>query len=176
MGLTGEPMTEADIAEMRRQYPHATAESHMLVDGAVRLRCARCRTRPVPKSWTFVQRCDHCLNEPEPRPRDLLDRHLNRVGAREAVHRDPAAMLQLNVLRMLLDVVHSACDDEHLDPEVTRRILDKVIYGGVPQRPAVEQLLQERARFTEYMAGDTRPTVVRVSRPPADTSWIRSTE
>lgn len=96
----------------------------------------------------------------EPTPSDLLHRHLDRVGARKAVHQDPAAALQLNVLRMLLDVVHSACDDEHLDPQVTRRILDKVIYGGVPQRPVVEQLLAERARFTEYMAKDTRPTLV----------------
>jgi hypothetical protein len=92
----------------------------------------------------------------EPRPGELLDRHLNRVGARQAVHQDPASALQLNMLRMLLDVLHSACDDEDLDPRVTRRILDKVIYGGVPQRPVVEQMLAERSRFAEHLAG--RPT------------------
>ena len=51
----------ADLAEMRRQYPYATAEAHMLADGKVHLRCGRCKIRPVPYGWSFVQWCDECL-------------------------------------------------------------------------------------------------------------------
>jgi hypothetical protein len=51
-----------DLAEMRRQYRHATLETHMLDEnGEVRLRCARCKVRPVPKGWSFIQVCDPCL-------------------------------------------------------------------------------------------------------------------
>ena len=52
------------LAEMRRQYEHATLESHMLDEnGEVRLRCGRCGIRPVPKGWSFIQACDPCLSE-----------------------------------------------------------------------------------------------------------------
>lgn len=52
---------ETLLAEMRRQYEFATLESHLLVDGVLYLRCRRCKVRPVPHDWSFVQRCDECL-------------------------------------------------------------------------------------------------------------------
>lgn len=48
---------------MRRLYPHATRETHMLVDGVIYLRCGRCRARPVPRGWSFIMWCDPCLAE-----------------------------------------------------------------------------------------------------------------
>lgn len=59
-------MNDAEVlAEMRRQYPYATLEDHILVDGVVYLRCGQCKTRPVPKGWSFMQWCDMCLNDPK---------------------------------------------------------------------------------------------------------------
>lgn len=54
---------DEELAEMRRQYSQATAEAHMLAGGTVFLRCAKCRERPVPKGWSFMQLCDPCLQE-----------------------------------------------------------------------------------------------------------------
>lgn len=51
-----------DLAEMRRQYPYATAEDHMLADGRIRLRCRQCRERPVPEGYAFAALCDPCLD------------------------------------------------------------------------------------------------------------------
>jgi hypothetical protein len=52
---------DEELAEMRRQYSQATREAHMLVDGVLYLRCAKCKERPVPKGWSFVAWCDPCL-------------------------------------------------------------------------------------------------------------------
>lgn len=51
------------LALMHAQYPFATLESHMLVNGLVHLRCARCKERSVPHSFSFIQLCDPCLAE-----------------------------------------------------------------------------------------------------------------
>jgi hypothetical protein len=55
-------MNDAEIlAEMRRQYEYATLETHLLIDGTVYLRCHRCKVRPVPNDFSFVEFCDPCL-------------------------------------------------------------------------------------------------------------------
>lgn len=55
-------MSDAELlAEMRRQNEYATLEGHMLVDGVLYLRCTRCKVRPVPHGWSFIQACDECL-------------------------------------------------------------------------------------------------------------------
>lgn len=54
---------EEELAEMRRQYQYATLESHILVDGVLYLRCARCKKRPVPHEWQHAMWCDPCLDE-----------------------------------------------------------------------------------------------------------------
>jgi hypothetical protein len=64
--MSGTEGSAADLAEMRRQYPYATAETHMLADGKVHLRCGRCKVRPVPHGWSFVQWCDECLTAANP--------------------------------------------------------------------------------------------------------------
>ncbi len=57
-------MTGTDeLAEMIRQYPHATLETHILDgNGEVRLRCGRCHIRPVPRHWQHLVWCDECLD------------------------------------------------------------------------------------------------------------------
>jgi hypothetical protein len=55
---------EEELAEMRSQYRYATLEGHVLVAGVLRLRCLRCKTRPVPAGWSFVALCGECLEAP----------------------------------------------------------------------------------------------------------------
>jgi hypothetical protein len=57
------PATAAELGIMRQQYPYADPEAHMLVNGEVRLRCQRCKVRPVPRHYVFVANCDPCLDE-----------------------------------------------------------------------------------------------------------------
>lgn len=56
-------VTADELAEMRRQYQHATVAIHMLVDGVVRHRCLVCKSRPLPEDWSFMAWCDECLAE-----------------------------------------------------------------------------------------------------------------
>jgi hypothetical protein len=60
-----DPVTEDEqlLAEMRRHYEFATLENHMLVDGALYLRCTKCWLRPVPHGWSFIPRCNECLSD-----------------------------------------------------------------------------------------------------------------
>lgn len=40
--------------------------NHLVVDDEIRLACHRCKVRPVPDTWSFVQLCDQCLTTPPP--------------------------------------------------------------------------------------------------------------
>lgn len=68
---------------------------------------------------------------------DQLTRHLRRVGISPHVV-DAAANLQISILRDLINIAHSALDDEEIPPEVTRRVLDRIIYGGSPLLADIE--------------------------------------
>lgn len=103
---------------------------------------------------------EHRVFGRDPTTDDLLDRHLGRTGARKASNEDAAANVQVSMLRDLLRVLHAALDDEHVDPDIGRRVIERVIYGGVPQPSEVEQRLQMQKRMTDYMAGDTRPFAI----------------
>ena len=74
------------------------------------------------------------------------------------------AKLHVAILRDFLGVLRAALDDEHVDPDIARRIVERVIYGGVPSYAEVEQRIRERKAMVEQLA-----------REPADTSWIRMT-
>lgn len=82
----------------------------------------------------------------------LLSRHLHRIGADETNLRDPHGYAQTSMLRLFLNVLQSALDDEHLDPEVAQRIVERLIYGAVPQPPAAEQMEALYGRLTEQAA------------------------
>lgn len=94
---------------------------------------------------------DHYMHARPSLTDHLLDRHLGRTGADASATRDPAANLQVAILRDFLRVLHCALDDEDLDPDTTRRVIERVIYGGVPQPAAVEQLLAERKLRVEQL-------------------------
>jgi hypothetical protein len=88
---------------------------------------------------------------------DLLDRHLRRVGARDATSQDPAAHFQVAMLRDFLRLLRAALDDEHIEPGAAQRVIERVIYGGVPQPAVTEQMIAQRTRFAEALSVDTRP-------------------
>lgn len=81
---------------------------------------------------------EHHLFGRTPMADDLLNRHLSRTGTRKAVETDPAAHLQVALLRQFLDVLRAALDDEHVDPDASRRVVERVIYGSVPSPAEVE--------------------------------------
>lgn len=57
-------MTDEEmLAEMRKQYEHATLESHILVDGVLFVRCRICGKNPLPPNFGSVLWCDPCLDE-----------------------------------------------------------------------------------------------------------------
>ncbi len=65
-----------------------------------------------------------------------LAEHAFAVGAQEAALTDPNAQFQLELLRQFITVTEAALADEGAGPVVAERVLDRVIYGCLPQ-PAV---------------------------------------
>lgn len=56
-------MTDEELlAEYRKQYEHATIETHMLVDGKLYQRCHVCFKNPL-IVFGNVMWCDQCLDE-----------------------------------------------------------------------------------------------------------------
>ncbi len=90
---------------------------------------------------------------------DLLNRHLHRTGADRAAATDPAAQLQVAMLRDFLGLLRAALDDEHTDPETARRIIERVMYGAAPQPAATEQMNAERVAWAESLATQPPPTI-----------------
>jgi hypothetical protein len=88
----------------------------------------------------------------DPSPDELLNRHLDRTGARDAARQDPMAALQVAILRDFLHVLRAALADEHVDPDTAHRVIERVIYGCVPQPAVVKQMLAERRRHVEDLA------------------------
>lgn len=89
---------------------------------------------------------------------DLLDRHLARTGGVKAVREDPMAKLQVTILREFLGVLEAALADEHIDPGVARRVVERVIYGGVPSYVEVEERLRQMKAFADQLR--IRPTSI----------------
>jgi hypothetical protein len=85
-----------------------------------------------------------------PNARQLLERHLVRTGGDAAIIRDPTSQFQVALLRDFLRVLNSALDDELVDPAVTRRVLERVIYGSVPQPALVDQRIEEWRQFAKW--------------------------
>lgn len=80
---------------------------------------------------------------------DLLTHHMYRTGADEAAKHDPAATLQIHLLRDFVNMLAAALDDEHVDPDIARNVIERVIYGGVPNPGEVYQRLRERRQLVE---------------------------
>lgn len=61
-----------------------------------------------------------------------LNRHAAQVGADKAALTDTFASAQMHVLRYMLAVAEAAMRDEAIHPVTARRVLDRLIYGCVP--------------------------------------------
>lgn len=83
---------------------------------------------------------------------DFLHRHLRRLGVDKVVRDDPVAHLQVSMLRDTLSLLRSALDDEGVAPNVARRVIERVIYGGTPMPWVSEQRIQERAEWADLLA------------------------
>ncbi len=89
----------------------------------------------------------------EGRLKDISDK-LCATGARM---NDAQAALQYNLLRQMLLVASSALEDEGLSLTEYRRIMDKLIYGCLPQAHEAELRLQEHRRMvTDLMSQPLR--------------------
>lgn len=82
-------------------------------------------------------------------PRDItarLGRHAVRLGDNLTKDKDSVEHFQIFLLRNFLDLLRSAMDDEEVDPEVARRVINLVMYGGYPmpgQRGIIERWVRE---------------------------------
>ena len=85
---------------------------------------------------------------------DLLNRHLARTCGNAAVVTDAAAQHQVAVLRDVLAVVRAALDDEQVPADVARRVIERVIYGAVPQ---LAQVSLRQAEFTRLRQREENP-------------------
>lgn len=92
-----------------------------------------------------------------PTGRQPLDTHARRIGVKP--HRDAAAQFQAELLGNFLDVLQAALADERVDPETSRRVLERVIYGACPN-PAEADL---RVRMVEDMAAQMARTPLGMS-------------
>jgi hypothetical protein len=88
----------------------------------------------------------------EPTAGDLLDRHLRRTGADRSADREPMSHVQVTMLGYFLTVLEAALADEHVEPSAARRVIERVIYGAVPQPPVVEARLAEQAEWVRRMS------------------------
>ena len=83
---------------------------------------------------------------------DILKRHLRRTGADTTNLRDPYGQAQTSMLRLFLSVLQAALDDEHVEPRTAQRVIERVVYGAVPQPPASERLIELTGKLTEAVA------------------------
>lgn len=65
-------------------------------------------------------------------PLSRLRRHAYWVGAERAAKKDPTAAYLLDALQHFLSVAQAAMEDEDVPPQTAVRILDRLIYGCVP--------------------------------------------
>ena len=84
----------------------------------------------------------------------LLERHMHRVGANKPVMTDVQAKYQYTLLEYMLSLVDTALQDEHVDPAVSRRILERLIYGAMPHPHEAEERQRILSETTHLLAHD----------------------
>jgi hypothetical protein len=82
-----------------------------------------------------------------------LRQHMRAVRADNAALVDAASSMQTYLLDMFLDVLETALVDTGVDPNYWTDVIDRVVYGCVPQWPAA----QEHARLLRTMADRLGP-------------------
>ncbi len=99
---------------------------------------------------------------------ERLTQHLQRRNGRTTAA-DASEQYQTAVLRGMLTVVEMALRDEDLNPAVTRRVLDKVIYGCAPR----DYDADERATLTKVARDAYERAPMRVEVTPERFDQLR---
>lgn len=90
------------------------------------------------------------------RAEDRLERHLSRIGARQAVDTDPVTSVTCRLVRDVLRIVECALADAGIDEETAVGVFDRIVYGAAPMPSHVDVHQQVLADFTE-LAASARP-------------------
>lgn len=77
-----------------------------------------------------------------PRSESLLNDHLRRTGVHTLARQDAQAHADITRVRYLVNLVEAALSDEDIPWETARRVLERVIYGGIPHPADVEERIQ----------------------------------
>lgn len=81
-----------------------------------------------------------------------------KLGLNDATANDPLASYCTSVLRMLCSQLEDALQEEDVDPEVARRIIHRVVWGGMPHAvDATVRMDMLAERITRSSSGDPVP-------------------
>ncbi len=83
--------------------------------------------------------------------RDVMQRLTDR-DAEHAYQTDASFHAITDLLSTVLDGVETALRDEHVDPEVTRRVINKLLYGIAS--PGEMRQVQEKVLLSQAWASD----------------------
>jgi len=100
--------------------------------------------------------------------REMLEKYLRQIGISGT--KDPAQHFQLTLLRQMTSHLEAVLEEEGISPEQRHRILQAVIYGGVPT--------VAEAEVRENLSGELRrriseTPVVRLDQTLSDLGGIR---
>jgi hypothetical protein len=73
-------------------------------------------------------------------------------GAQEAANTDPYTALTTDLLANFLHHFEIALEGEHLDPAVEERIIERVVYGALPNPEEVRRRLGVEQRLIDTTA------------------------
>lgn len=79
----------------------------------------------------------------------LLDRQMERTGARETTATDPYADMTTGYAREVLRLMDAALEAEGIDPDAARRVLERVVFGVVPSPAEVAYRQQTEKRLLD---------------------------
>lgn len=110
--------------------------------------------------------------------RDAVRARARRLGLGDAANCDPLANAQIKLLEMFVSQLEQALQDEGVDPEVARKVVSRVIQGGLPHPLDAQMRMQMMAQAVEReMVQGTRPVDSLTGEPiplrasPTDTSY-----
>lgn len=94
----------------------------------------------------------------------LLQQRLRDLDPQRLDTTDPLFQASLEMLRSLLRIMAAACEAEDVDDGTATKILDRVIFGGLPS-PAYYALLSERNQLQERLIESLaqKPTKINVT-------------
>lgn len=99
--------------------------------------------------------------------RDAVRMRARRLGLGDAANCDPLANAQIKLLELFTSHLEQALEDEGVEPDVARKVVSRVIQGGLPHPLDAQVRMAEMARRVESAVFAT-PAPLRAS--PLDTS------